>query len=92
MTPNDFTMTKQILKLQKTFAQNNIKTLSLWLTQGERVTRTCLEQAGAMPAEAKRAWEHGSELFQSGRETIEAIVDIQFDMIAGMLNPSGTKS
>jgi hypothetical protein len=54
MTPTDFAMTKQILKLQKTLVQNNIKAQALWLNHGERFARTCLEQTGMMPDEARR--------------------------------------
>ena len=92
MTPNDFVMTKQILKLQKTLVQNNLKTQDLWLAQGERIARTCLEQAGMMPAEIQRSWEYGSELWQSGRQTLEAMVNAQFDMIAGVFIPARTRS
>jgi hypothetical protein len=92
MTPTDFAMTKQILKLQKTLVQNNIKAQALWLNHGERLARTCLEQTGMMPDEARRTWEYGSDMLQSGRQTLESMVDAQFTMIAGWLNPARTQS
>ncbi len=92
MTLADFAMTKQILKIQKTLVQNNLKTQDMWLAQGERVARTCLEQAGMMPDEVRRSWDHGSALWQSGRQTLEVMVNAQFDMIAGVLNPVRTQS
>ncbi len=92
MTLTDFAMTKQILKLQKTLIQSNLKTQDMWLAQGERMARTCLEQAGMMPDEIRRSWESGSALWQSGRQTLESVVNTQFDMVAGMFIPQRTKS
>ncbi len=92
MTPADFAMTKQILKFQKTLVQTNLKTQDMWLAQGERVARTCLEQAGMMPEDIQRSWEYGSTLWQTGRQTLETMVNAQFDMVAGVLNPARTRS
>ncbi len=92
MSPTDFAMTKQILKLQKTLVQNNIKTQALWLNHGERFARTCFEQTGMMPDEARQTWECGSDLLKSGRQTLEAMVDAQFAMIAGWFKSARTQS
>jgi hypothetical protein len=80
-------MAKQILSIQKTMIDNSLKAQVFIQEQGERMARAAFAPAGGWPAESEQLWRNWSEALQEGRNSFQALVDVQFDMLDRLLNP-----
>jgi len=84
---NGVGMAKQILLIQKTLADNTFKAQALFQEQGERMARAAFAPTGGCPADIDRLWRDWSEALQNGRSTFKTLVDAQFNMLEGLLEP-----
>lgn len=84
-------LAKQILGIQKTMIDNTFRAQALFQEQGERVARVVLAPPGGWPTTSEQVWREWLEALQSGRESVQAVVDAQFDMLDGLLTPLGNE-
>lgn len=84
---NGIELAKQILSIQKTVIDNTFSAQAVFQEQGERVARVVLEPPGGWPTTSEQIWREWSQALQSGRESVKALVDAQFDMLDGLLSP-----
>lgn len=80
-------MTKQILSVQKTLIGNGLKAQAFVQEQGERMARAAFATAGGWPAESEQLWRDWSAALQEGRNSFQALVDVQFSMLDRLLDP-----
>ena len=85
-------VTRQMLAVQKTLAQNGLRTMSLLQERNQRMARSFLmpddEDAGGEP----HLWDHWSSTGQAGRKVFEAAVNAYFDMLEGVLLPGDRRN
>lgn len=85
-------ITKQIIRTQKTLLNNTFKAQALLQEQGEKATRTILDQAIWMPDTGRQLWDCWSEDLKTGRATFQSLMNAHLDMMDGILDPQDTES
>jgi hypothetical protein len=84
-------ISKQIIRIQKTWLNNTFDTQALWQAQTDRAARNILDQASWMPDSSRHLWDCWAADLKTGQATLKTILNAHFDMLDGVLAQRDTQ-
>jgi hypothetical protein len=85
-------VSKQLVRIQKTWLNNAFDTQALWQEQSDRAARVILDQASWMHDSGRQLWDRWAADLKTGQATLKTLLNTHFDMLDGILTHQDTQS